>query len=200
MILGKNAFFITPCDSVAVLAANLDLIPYFRRGGIKGFARSMPTSRALDLVAKSLGKPCFETPTGWKFFGNLMDANQLSLCGEESFGTGSDHIREKDGLWAVLAWLSILEGKKANVRDILLAHWSKYGRNFFSRYDYEECEVEAANNVMKHLQDTFQQKDFIGRVISHSNKTYEVALADDFQYTDPIDHSVTTKQVKQNSI
>jgi phosphoglucomutase len=195
MILGRNAFFITPCDSVAVLAANLDLIPYFQRNGVHGFARSMPTSGALDRVAKDLGKECFETPTGWKFFGNLMDAGRLSLCGEESFGTGSDHIREKDGLWAVLAWLSVMAARKTTIRDILLSHWGKYGRNFFSRYDYEEVDSEAANKVMQHLQQTFNNaSEFIGKEFSHSGKTYKVALADDFQYTDPIDHSLTTKQ------
>lgn len=194
MILGKSAFFVTPCDSVAVLAANLEVIPYFRREGVKGFARSMPTSGALDLVAKDLGKACFETPTGWKFFGNLMDAGQLSLCGEESFGTGSDHIREKDGLWAVLAWLSVFAARKTSMKDILLSHWSKYGRNFFSRYDYEGCDSDAANKMVKHLEETFARADFVGQEYSHSGKTYKVALADDFQYTDPIDHSVTTKQ------
>lgn len=194
MVLGKNAFFVTPCDSVAVLAANLDTIPYFQREGVKGFARSMPTSGALDLVAKSLGKECYETPTGWKFFGNLMDAGKLSLCGEESFGTGSDHIREKDGLWAVLAWLSILAYKKSNVRDILLEHWRKFGRNFFTRYDYEGCDSESANKVMAHLQDQFKQSDFVGKEFSHGDKTYTVSLADDFQYTDPIDHVVTKNQ------
>lgn len=196
MILGKNAFFVTPCDSVAVLAANLSVIPYFKKNGVHGFARSMPTSGALDRVAKALGQECYETPTGWKFFGNLMDAGKLSICGEESFGTGSDHIREKDGLWAVLAWLSILAARKATIRDILLDHWNIYGRNFFSRYDYEEVDSDAANKVMQHLQDTFAKaSEFIGKEYSHSGKTYKVAVADDFQYTDPIDHSVTTKQV-----
>lgn len=194
MILGPNAFFVTPCDSVAVLAANLEVIPYFQKEGVKGFARSMPTSGAIDRVAKLLNKECYETPTGWKFFGNLMDANKCSLCGEESFGTGSDHIREKDGLWAVLAWLSILEAKRQNIKEILLAHWNKYGRNFFSRYDYEECDTEPANQVMKHLQETFNQADFVGKQFTYGDKSYEVALADDFSYTDPIDHSVSTKQ------
>lgn len=194
MILGKDAFFVTPCDSVAVLAANLDTIPYFRREGIKGFARSMPTSGALDLVAKSLGKECYETPTGWKFFGNLMDAGKLSLCGEESFGTGSDHIREKDGLWAVLAWLSILEAKKTNVKDLLLNHWNKFGRNFFTRYDFEGVDSESANKVMNHLKEQFKETDFVGKTLKHGDKTYVVKLADDFQYTDPIDHVVTKNQ------
>jgi len=136
-----------------------------------------------------------KTPTGWKFFGNLMDANQLSLCGEESFGTGSDHIREKDGLWAVLAWLSILEARNMNLQKILVNHWNKYGRNFFSRYDYEDCDSESANKVMSHLMNSFKQSDFIGKQFSHSGKSYAVKLADDFEYTDPIDKSVSTKQV-----
>lgn len=194
MILGRDAFFVTPCDSVAVLGANLEVIPYFKREGVKGFARSMPTSGALDLVAKSLGKECYETPTGWKFFGNLMDANKLSLCGEESFGTGSDHIREKDGLWAVLAWLSILAANKANVKEVLLGHWNKFGRNFFTRYDYEGCDSESANKVMQQLKDLFKQADFVGRQLNYGDKSYEVKLADDFQYTDPIDNVVTKNQ------
>lgn len=135
MILGKNAFFVTPSDSLAVLADNLECIPYFKKGGIKGFARSMPTAGAVDIVAKKTNKEMFETPTGWKFFGNLMDAQRLSLCGEESFGTGSDHIREKDGLWAVLAWLSVLANTKKSVEQILVDHWNKYGRNFFTRFE-----------------------------------------------------------------
>lgn len=194
MVLGKDAFFVTPCDSVAVLAANLETIPYFQREGIKGFARSMPTSGALDLVAKSLGKECYETPTGWKFFGNLMDANKLSICGEESFGTGSDHIREKDGLWAVLAWLSILEAKKSSVKNLLLDHWKKLGRNFFTRYDYEGCDSDSANKVMQHLESYSTQSDFIGKQLSYGEKSYVVSLVDDFQYTDPIDKIVTKNQ------
>lgn len=133
MIIGKSGFFVSPCDSLAVIAANLNTIPYFKRTGVKGFARSMPTSGALDRVASRLKIPVFEVPTGWKFFGNLMDANKLSLCGEESFGTGSDHIREKDGLWALLAWLSILSEKNQSIEAILKEHWTLYGRNFFTR-------------------------------------------------------------------
>lgn len=123
-----------------------------------------------------------------------MDSNQLSLCGEESFGTGSDHIREKDGLWAVLAWLSILAAKKTSIEDILISHWKKYGRNFFSRYDYEECDSDSANKMMKHLIDLFEKDDFVGQEFSFNDKKYIVKLADDFQYTDPVDHSVTKKQ------
>lgn len=133
MIIGNGAFFVTPSDSLAVLANNLSCIPYFQKNGIRGFARSMPTGAAVDRVAAKLNKEMFEVPTGWKYFGNLMDAGRLSLCGEESFGTGSDHIREKDGVWAVLAWLSIIEHKKMSIEDILKEHWSVYGRNYFTR-------------------------------------------------------------------
>jgi len=196
MILGRNAFFVCPCDSIAVLAAHLEKIPYFKREGVKGFARSMPTSGALDLVAKSLGKECYETPTGWKFFGNLMDAGKLSLCGEESFGTGSDHIREKDGLWAVLAWLSVLEANQMTCEEMLTAHWTKFGRNFFTRYDFEDCDNESAKKVMEHLKMEFASKDFVGRAFktTQQGKEYRVKLADDFQYTDPVDKSLTTNQ------
>ncbi|KAK3403799.1 hypothetical protein EUGRSUZ_K00185 [Eucalyptus grandis] len=197
MILGKG-FFITPSDSVAIIAANAQQsIPYFRNGA-KGLARSMPTSGALDRVAQKLNLPFFEVPTGWKFFGNLMDAGKLSICGEESFGTGSDHIREKDGIWAVLAWLSILayrnKDKKpgeqlVSVSDIAKEHWATYGRNFFSRYDYEECESEGANKMVEYLRD----------LVSKSKEgekygDYILQFADDFTYTDPVDGSVVSKQ------
>ncbi|XP_030463495.2 phosphoglucomutase, chloroplastic [Syzygium oleosum] len=197
MILGQG-FFVTPSDSVAIIAAYAQQsIPYFRSGP-KGLARSMPTSGALDRVAQKLNLPFFEVPTGWKFFGNLMDAGKLSICGEESFGTGSDHIREKDGIWAVLAWLSILaywnKDKKpgeqlVSVSDIAKEHWATYGRNFFSRYDYEECESEGANKMVQYLRD----------LISKSKKgekygDYVLQFADDFTYTDPVDGSVVSKQ------
>ncbi|XP_042913424.1 phosphoglucomutase-1-like [Parasteatoda tepidariorum] len=133
MILGKKAFFVCPSDSLAVLANNLECIPYFKKTGVKGYARSMPTAGAVDRVAEVTGKKSYETPTGWKYFGNLMDAGLLSLCGEESFGTGSDHIREKDGIWAVLAWLSVIANTNLSVEDLLTQHWVKFGRNFFTR-------------------------------------------------------------------
>ncbi|XP_074574878.1 phosphoglucomutase, chloroplastic [Curcuma longa] len=197
MILGRG-FFITPSDSVAIIAANAQAaIPYFKDGP-KGLARSMPTSGALDRVASKLNLPFFEVPTGWKFFGNLMDAGRLSICGEESFGTGSDHIREKDGIWAVLAWLSIIAyrnkdkkvGEKlVSVADIAKEHWATYGRNFFSRYDYEECESSGANKMMEYLRD----------IISKTKQgekygNYTLKFADDFSYTDPVDGSVASKQ------
>lgn len=133
MILGSKGFFVTPNDSLAVIADNIECIPYFKHG-VTGFARSMPTAAAVDHVAKAKNKQVYETPTGWKYFGNLMDANLLSLCGEESFGTGSNHIREKDGIWAVLAWLSIMEYKMQTIEEIIKNFWKKYGRNYFTRY------------------------------------------------------------------
>ncbi|KAL9240409.1 hypothetical protein vseg_014634 [Gypsophila vaccaria] len=197
MILGSS-FFVTPSDSVAIIAANAqEAIPYFR-DGIKGLARSMPTSGALDRVAEKLNLPFFEVPTGWKFFGNLMDSGELSICGEESFGTGSDHIREKDGIWAVLAWLSIIayrnrekkpEERLVSVADVVKEYWATYGRNFFSRYDYEECESDGANKMVEYLRD----------LISKSKKgdiygDYVLQFADDFYYEDPVDGSVASKQ------
>ncbi|XP_038049648.1 phosphoglucomutase-1-like [Patiria miniata] len=197
MILGKNGFFVTPSDLIAVIAANAKCIPYFKKTGVKGLARSMPTSGALDRVAKADGLEFFEVPTGWKFFGNLMDADRLSLCGEESFGTGSDHIREKDGLWAVLAWLSIMAARQLSVEEILMDHWTKYGRNFFTRYDYENVDSEPAQQMMANLRslvDADKVATFIGREFAEGDKTYKVAKADDFEYTDPIDSSVSKKQ------
>ncbi|KAL4859281.1 Phosphoglucomutase [Chlorella vulgaris] len=197
MVLGSH-FFVTPSDSVAVIAANAQAaIPYFK-DGLKGVARSMPTSGALDRVAQKLGLQFFETPTGWKFFGNLMDADKCSICGEESFGTGADHVREKDGMWAVLAWLSILAhknkdvpegGKLVSVKDIVMDHWKQFGRNFYSRYDYEGVESEQANKMVQHLEG----------VIASSSKgqkfgDYVLETADNFSYTDPIDGSVAKGQ------
>ena len=157
MILGKN-FFVTPSDSIAILTANFKSIP-FLKGGITGAARSMPTSGALDRVLDQLGFPTYETPTGWKFFGNLLDNNMISLCGEESFGTGSFHIREKDGLWAVLCWLSILADRNRtspdrliSVEEIVKGHWAEYGRNYYQRYDYENLETAQADKVFAQLE------------------------------------------------
>ncbi|SAM68648.1 probable PGM2-phosphoglucomutase [Ustilago bromivora] len=194
MIIGKGAF-VNPSDSVAIIADWAQkAIPYFK-GGIKGLARSMPTSGAIDRVAAKNGYECFEVPTGWKFFGNLMDAGQLSICGEESFGTGSDHIREKDGLWAVVAWLSILaaankEEPGTSVSDVLLRFYKQYGRNFFSRYDYEEVDSEGANKLMAHLREQFKSSSFKGTKLGE----FEVEESGDFSYTDPIDGSVSKNQ------
>lgn len=191
MILGKKAFFVTPSDSLAVIADNLDCIPYFRKNGVKGFARSMPTAAAVDRVAEALKKEIFEVPTGWKYFCNLMDAGRLSLCGEESFGTGSDHIREKDGIWAVLAWLSIVEHRKQSVEEIMKQHWQKYGRNYFTRYDYEDCDGDRAKEMMDELERKITTGELVGKVFS---SIFKVKLVDNFSYTDPIDQSKATKQ------
>jgi len=186
MILGRD-FFVTPSDSLAVLAANATLIPA-HRGGIPGVARSMPTSQAVDRVAAALGIECFETPTGWKFFGNLLDAGRIAFCGEESFGTGSDHVREKDGLWAVLAWLNVIAGRSQSVADIVTGHWQHYGRNYYSRHDYEGINGEAAEALIQMLRDRLP--GLPGTVLDGM----EVSYADDFSYTDPIDGSVSVKQ------
>ncbi|TIB98420.1 phosphoglucomutase [Wallemia mellicola] len=197
MIIGKGVF-VTPSDSVAIIADWAHVIPYFK-GGLKGLARSMPTSGAIDRVAKVKNVEGFEVPTGWKFFGNLMDAGKLSICGEESFGTGSDHIREKDGLWAIVAWLNIIaaanqEHKGWNIKDILQAHYNKYGRNFFSRYDYEEVDSQAANNMIEHLTKTFETIDGTQLKATTSDTTFTVKESGNFSYTDPIDGSVSKNQ------
>jgi phosphoglucomutase len=186
MILGTRCF-VNPSDSLAVLTANATLVPGYA-SGLAGVARSMPTSAAADVVAKELGIPCFETPTGWKFFGNLLDAGRITLCGEESFGTGSDHIREKDGLWAVLFWLNILAKRRESVSQIMAEHWSRFGRHYYSRHDYEAIASEAAHglyNRVKEMLPTLVGQSFAGRTI---------ATADDFAYTDPVDGSLTGGQ------
>ncbi|MGK7937118.1 MAG: alpha-D-glucose phosphate-specific phosphoglucomutase [Xenococcaceae cyanobacterium] len=186
MILG-NKFFVTPSDSLAVLTANAHLVPGYK-DGLFGVARSMPTSAAVDRVAAKLGIDCYETPTGWKFFGNLLDAERATLCGEESFGTGSNHVREKDGLWAVLFWLNILAVKGESVEDIVRSHWQTYGRNFYSRHDYEAVAKEPATELMERLRSS------VGEMKGKKFGAYEVDYADDFSYTDPIDGSVSSKQ------
>ena len=186
MVLGRG-FFVTPSDSLAVIAANAALVPGYA-GGIAGIARSMPTSAAADRVAQKLGVPCYETPTGWKFFGNLMDAGKVTFCGEESFGTGSDHVREKDGLWAVLFWLNILAKRGLSVEHILQLHWAEYGRNVYSRHDHEALPTDIANGIMEQVRAagaTLPGKAF---------GNYRVKFCDDFSYTDPIDGSVSTGQ------
>ncbi|MCK5902515.1 MAG: alpha-D-glucose phosphate-specific phosphoglucomutase [Cocleimonas sp.] len=186
MIMGDH-FFVTPSDSLAILAANAHLIPAYSKG-IKGVARSMPTSAAVDKVAKKMGINCFETPTGWKFFSNLLDADQITLCGEESFGTGSNHVNEKDGLWAVLFWLNILAERKISVKNIVLQHWQEYGRNYYTRHDYENIPVDAANTLFNHLYqhlETLPKQQF---------GDYTISDADDFRYEDPIDQSISEKQ------
>lgn len=186
MILGRR-FFVTPSDSLAVMAANATLVPGYARG-LAGVARSMPTSAAVDVVAESLGIECFETPTGWKFFGNLLDAGRITLCGEESFGTGSDHVREKDGLWAVLFWLNIVAARGQSVEAIVREHWARFGRNYYTRYDYEGVPTDAANDVMAHLR--AQLASLPGTSLSGRI----VRAADDFSYLDPIDGSTSARQ------
>ena len=190
MIVGRG-IAVTPSDSLAIIAANATLAPGYA-GGIKGIARSMPTSTAADRVAEALGISCFETPTGWKYFGNLMDANLVTLCGEESYGTGSHHIREKDGLWAVLFWLNLLAVRGESVEQIVRAHWARFGRNYYSRHDYEAVDALAADAMMAALRDKLPE--LAGQTFGQGAAHYRVALADDFVYTDPVDHSVATRQ------
>ena len=186
MVVGKG-MFVTPSDSLAIIAANATVAPGYKRG-IAGIARSMPTSAAADRVAAKLGIGMYETPTGWKFFGNLLDAGKATVCGEESFGTGSDHVREKDGLWAVLFWLNILAARKQSVAEIVKAHWAEYGRNYYSRHDYEEVDTDAANGLMAHLRDS------LATLPGQTFGALEVEAADDFAYHDPIDGSVSKNQ------
>jgi phosphoglucomutase len=186
MIVGKR-FVVTPSDSLAVLAANAHLVPGYKKG-IRGVARSMPTSRAADRVAEAMGIECFETPTGWKFFGNLLDAGRVTLCGEESYGTSSDHVREKDGLWAVLFWLDLLAARQESVETILRDHWKRFGRNYYSRHDYDGLDTTVANDLMNALRASLPSLP--GSRVGNLS----IESADDFSYTDPIDGSVSSKQ------
>lgn len=179
LIIGKG-IFITPSDSLAMLAANAHLAPGYARG-LAGIARSMPTSAAADRVAERLGIPLFETPTGWKFFGNLLDAGKVTICGEESAGTGSDHVREKDGLWAVLLWLNILAARRESVGAIAWDHWERFGRNYYARHDYEGVDAAAADAMMAELRGSLPALP--GRSIG----ALTIAEADDFAYFDPVD-------------
>jgi phosphoglucomutase len=187
LIIGKNRF-VTPSDSLALLAANAHLAPGYKRG-VAGIARSMPTSAAEDRVAAKLGIEMHETPTGWKFFGNLLDAGRVTICGEESAGTGSDHVREKDGLWAVLLWLNIIAARKQSVDEIVREHWATYGRNYYTRHDYEEVDAQIAGKLVDDLRaqlPSLPGQNFGGDL--------QVAFADDFTYHDPVDGSTSAKQ------
>jgi phosphoglucomutase len=186
MIVGRR-FIVTPSDSLALLAANATLVPGYA-AGLKGVARSMPTSGAVDRVAQALGIPCHETPTGWKFFGNLLDAGMCTLCGEESAGTGSDHVREKDGLWAVLFWLNILAVRGRSVEQIVREHWQRFGRNVYSRHDYEGLDSEVAQRLHADLRGALPA--LVGRRLPAGT----VSRADDFAYTDPVDGSLSRGQ------
>jgi phosphoglucomutase len=186
MIMGRR-FFVTPSDSVALMAANAHVVPGYARG-LKGVARSLPTSRAIDRVAKGLGIPAYETPTGWKFFGNLLDAGRITLCAEESFGTGSDHIREKDGLWAVLFWMNILAAGGESVEAIVREHWVKYGRDYYTRHDFEEIDSKLADGLIGAL------RDRLASLPGTSVQGFTIESAEDFSYTDPVDGSVSRHQ------
>ncbi|TNE61181.1 MAG: alpha-D-glucose phosphate-specific phosphoglucomutase [Alphaproteobacteria bacterium] len=186
IVLGK-ALYVAPSDSLAALAANAHLAPGYRTG-LKGIARSMPTSGAADRVAAKLGIPAFETPTGWKFFGNLLDADMATICGEESAGTGSNHVREKDGLWAVLLWLNIIAARGQNIPAIMREHWQTYGRNYYSRHDYEVLDTTLANDLMAAL------RGKLSSLVGQNFRGETVAGADDFAYTDPVDGSVSSGQ------
>ena len=186
MILGRGCF-VNPSDSLAVITANTNCVPGYK-DGISGVARSMPTSSAVDIVASALNIPCFETPTGWKFFGNLLDSNLITICGEESFGTGSNHVREKDGLWAVLYWLQILAFKNCSVSELIQNHWKQFGRNYYSRHDYEAIPSEIANLIFNNLSSKLQNlkgNKFAGTLVK---------AADNFSYLDPVDNSISQNQ------
>ena len=186
MILGRGCF-VNPSDSLAVITANTTCVPGYKEG-ISGVARSMPTSSAVDIVASALNIPCYETPTGWKFFGNLLDSNLITICGEESFGTGSNHVREKDGLWAVLYWLQILAEKNCSVSDLIKNHWRQFGRNYYSRHDYEAIPSNIANQIFDKLSSmlpTLIGTNFAGNLVKD---------ADNFSYLDPVDNSISENQ------
>jgi phosphoglucomutase len=186
MIVGRG-MAVTPSDSLAILAANARLVPGYA-AGIQGIARSMPTSQAADRVAQALGIACFETPTGWKYFGNLLDAGMVTLCGEESYGTGSNHVREKDGLWAVLFWLNLLAVTGKSVTELVDEHWARFGRNYYSRHDYEAVDAHAAEALVAAL------RAGLPTLVGQSFGRYQVALADDFVYLDPVDGSRAARQ------
>jgi len=186
MITGSQ-IFVTPSDSLAIMAANAHLIPAYK-AGLSGVARSMPTSQAVDRVAASYNIPCYETPTGWKFFGNLLDAGKITLCGEESFGTGSNHVREKDGLWAILFWLNLVAKRRQSVADIVHEHWQKFGRDIYCRHDYEAVETPIANGIVEFLRG--QLPELAGKTFGE----YTVKFADEFSYHDSIDGSVSNNQ------
>jgi phosphoglucomutase len=186
MVVGRG-IYVSPSDSLAVLAANAHLAPGYR-AGLKGIARSMPTSAAADRVAEALGIPAFETPTGWKFFGNLLDAGRATICGEESFGTGSDHVREKDGLWAVLLWLNIMAVRRESVAGIMASHWARYGRNFYSRHDFEALPTDKADAMMAAL------RALLPSLPGREAEGMTIVTADDFAYADPVDGSVSQRQ------
>jgi len=186
MILGQN-FFVNPSDSLAIMTANAHLLPGYKEG-VCGVARSLPTSRAVDKVAHTMGIECYETPTGWKYFGNLLDDNRITLCGEESFGSGSNHIREKDGIWAVLFWLNLIAVKQQTVEEITRSHWQRFGRHYYTRHDYEAIDSKVADELMQNLRTV--AASLAGKEVDN----HKIVLCDDFSYTDPVDNSLTENQ------
>jgi len=186
MQLGRN-FYVSPSDSVAVLAANAHLIPGYREG-LAGLARSMPTGAALDKVAEKLGILCYKVPVGWKFFGNLMDAGLITMCGEESYGCGSNHVREKDAMWAVLFWLNIIAARQQSLPEIMRQHWREFGRHYYARYDFEEVDKAAAEELIAFL------RQEVTKLAGRQYGCYTVASAEDFHYTDPVDKSESKHQ------
>ncbi|MDD9910343.1 MAG: alpha-D-glucose phosphate-specific phosphoglucomutase [Ahrensia sp.] len=186
LIIGRGCF-VSPSDSLAVIAANAHLAPA-HSGGLSGVARSMPTSAATDRVAEAKGLACYETPTGWKFFGNLLDSGDITICGEESAGTGSNHVREKDGIWAVLMWLNILAARTMSVADIMADHWATYGRNYYARHDFEEVDAESAANLMRRL------RERLSSYPGTETDAGRIQTADEFSYFDPVDESLTEGQ------
>ncbi len=186
MILSRG-FYVSPSDSVAVLVKYHKLIPEYAKG-LSGVARSMPTTRAVDKIAKELNLPLYETPTGWKYFGNLMDADKVTICAEESYGTGSSHVREKDGIWAILFWLNILAITKSNAKDLVSEYWSLYGRNYYMRHDYEEIDSSRANQLIARLRNN------LSTMVGESYDNYSIISAEDFSYTDPVDGIITSQQ------
>jgi len=186
MIIGQK-FFVNPSDSLAIMTANAHLLPGYKQG-ICGVARSLPTSRAVDKVADALGIECYETPTGWKYFGNLLDDNRITLCGEESFGSGSNHIREKDGIWAVLFWLNLIAVKQHSVEEITRSHWKQYGRHYYTRHDYEAIDSNVADELIQNMRNKAES------LAGTNYSDYEIVLCDDFSYTDPVDNSITSQQ------
>lgn len=186
MILGKEGFFVTPGDSLAVVAANLKRVNYYMHYGFRGFARSFPTSPAIDRVAVHFGLPCHVTPTGWKYFGDLLDGNLITVCGEESFGAGADHIREKDGLFIVLIWLNVMAHYSRTVVEIMTEHWRQFGRDYFCRYDFEDCDIVPCTNMMNYLDNLLNSRCLIGRKFGQDDR-YEICDTGNFQYRDPYD-------------
>ncbi|PSN52675.1 Phosphoglucomutase-1 [Blattella germanica] len=194
MILGRDGVYVTPGDSLAIIAANFHHIPYFRITGLKGIARSTLTSAAVDKVANYLDSKFYEVPIGWEFFPLLLEGNMYSLCGEETMGIGPDNIRERDGIWTVLAWLQIMASRKMELQDLVMAHWEKFGRNVFARFDYVSCDIQQSELVFQHIEEVIRSEGFVGKELSSNGKSYTVKEAGHFEYFDPVDGKSTPTQ------